>query len=43
MTYIIAEIGVNHNNNLDYSKKLLIFVHQKKFKLLNFKLIKLVN
>ena len=25
MTFIIAEIGVNHNNNLEYSKKLIDF------------------
>lgn len=30
MTYIIAEIGVNHNNNLNYSKKIIDFCVSEK-------------
>ncbi|MDC6477653.1 N-acetylneuraminate synthase family protein [Candidatus Pelagibacter sp.] len=30
MTYIIAEIGVNHNNNLEYSKKIIDFCSSEK-------------
>ena len=30
MTYIIAEIGVNHNNNLNYSKKIIDFCVKEK-------------
>ena len=36
MTYVIAEIGVNHNNNLNISKKLLIFVLKKKVNAVKF-------
>ena len=41
MTYVIAEIGVNHNNNINISKKIIDFCVKKKLMRLNFKLLKL--
>lgn len=40
MTYIIAEIGVNHNNNLDYSKKIIDFCSSEKIQAVKFQTYK---
>ena len=40
MTYIIAEIGVNHNNNLDYSKKIIDFCVSEKVQAVKFQTYK---
>lgn len=40
MTYIIAEIGVNHNNNLDYAKKIINFCVSEKVNAVKFQTFK---
>ena len=36
MTYVIAEIGVNHNNNLNISKKIIDFCVKEKVNAVKF-------
>ena len=43
MVYIIAEIGVNHNNNLDISKKLINFCSNQKINAVKFQTFKAEN
>jgi N,N'-diacetyllegionaminate synthase len=43
MTFIIAEIGVNHNNNLEYSKKLIDFCASQKVDAVKFQTFKAEN
>ena len=43
MTYIIAEIGVNHNNNLDYSKRLIDFCSSEKVNAVKFQTFRAEN
>ena len=42
MTYIITEISVNHNNNLDYSKKIINFCVSEKVQAVKFQTYKIV-
>ena len=43
MTYIIAEIGVNHNNNINISKKLIDFCSDQKINAVKFQTFKAKN
>ena len=43
MTFIIAEIGVNHNNNLGFSKKLIDFCSSQKVDAVKFQTFKAEN
>ena len=42
-TFLIAEIGVNHNNNLGFSKKLIDFCSSQKVDAVKFQTFKTEN
>ena len=43
MTYVIAEIGVNHNNNINISKKIIDFCVKEKVDAVKFQTFKAEN